>query len=477
MRYEGLIGPAYQSASPMADTERCLNLYLETTESPSAPSPACLLPTPGFEWLVTVPEGPIRCLVANIDGRCFFIAGYRLYEWDHATRTATARGTVASDSNPATMCWNGPNGGELFITSGDVGYILTLATNTLATVLASGATMGAFLSGRFLALDATTATFQISNLFDGLTWDPTQVVQRSAGADPWVAMTVVHNEIWLMGSETSEVWYDAGAFPFPFQPIPGAFIEWGIAAPFSANRDVAPLLWVGHNAQGARVVLQANGYTATRVSTHGIEAPLARYATVAHAESFVYQDQGHLFYVVTCPGETTWVYDVTERAWHERGHWHSATSTWEVLRVCCGAYDDETHLVGDRERGTLYRMSTELSTDVTGEGIRRLRQPPRISNGQTRFVVHSVWLVMDVGVGLSTGQGSDPQVMRRCSRDGGKTWGPERWVSMGKQGEYSTRVIWFACGQARNYGDEFSWTDPVPVRLVDGHIDLTMGTS
>lgn len=477
MNYPGLVGPSYQSASYMASNERLVNFYIEKNETPNAPNPYCLLPTPGFTTLVTVDEGPIRGEIANVNGRAFFVAGFRLYEWDGTT--ATARGTIASDTNPVTMCWNGPNGGELFITSGDVGYILTLATNVLTVVLASGATMGAFLDGFFLSLDAATATLRISDLFDGLTWDPTQVQQRTAGADPWTWMTVIHREIWLGGNQTTEVWYNAGTFPFPFQPIPGAFIEQGSAAPFSATRDVAPLIWLTQNAQGSREVRMVQGYAAVRISTHAVEHALDGYASadIAEARSWGYQEQGHTFYVLRIPNAMAWVYDVTEGAWGERPYWNSATSTEEPIRAATHMLAFGAHVVGDSSTGTLYRMGLDLFTDVDGAAIRRVRRPPRISLGQKRFSIVSVELVMDVGIGLITGQGSDPQVMRRASRDGGKTWGPEKWTSAGPIGSYSTRVFWQPCGQARNYQDEFVFSDPVPFRISGAEIEIREGIS
>jgi hypothetical protein len=467
----------------MADSERLINLMIEKNETPNAPSPYCLLPTPGFELLLQVSEGPIRGLVSQVDGRTFFVAGFVLYEaiLTAGVWSAVARGNVSSDANPATLCWNGPNGGELFITSGDVGYILTLATNLLTVVLASGATMGAFLDGYFLALDAATASLRISDLFDGLTWDPTQIVQRTAGADPWVAMTVIHREIWLMGNQTTEIWYDPGTFPFPFAPIPGAFIEQGIEAPFSATRAVGPLLWLASNAQGSCTVVMAEGYNATRVSTHAIEQTLQGYGEVHDAVSFTYQENGHTFYMLSLPtANATWTFDVTEGAWGERGYWNTVTSTYEAVRVFTHAFSEEIHMVGDRATGRIYRMALDLYRDVDEAAIRRLRQPPRISAGQKRITVQSVQLVMDVGIGVSgivTTPGFDPQVMRRCSRDGGKTFGPDKWVSAGKLGAYGTRVFWKPCGQARNYVDQFIFTDPVPFRIADAEIEFTVGVS
>lgn len=465
----------------MADAEDLINFFIEKNETPNAPDPYCLLPTPGFEELVSVAEGPIRGIVfCDVPERCYFAAGFRIYEWNGVT--AAPIGTVTSDDNPVTFSWNGANGDQLFITSGDVGYCLELSTNTLTTVLASGATMGAFLDGYFLALNAATATLQISDLLDGQTWDPTQIAQRTAGADPWTWMTVIRREIWLGGNRTTEVWSDVGAFPFPFAPIPGAFFEQGSAAPFSAIRDVSPLIWIAENAQGTRTVRMASGYDGARVSTSAIETAIQSYDTVDDATSFGFQMQGHVFYAVTFPSEdATWGFDSKEGAWFKWLYWNHATASWEALRVGTHAYGFGMHIVGDRATGTLYQMATDFYTDVDDEPIRRVRQPPRLSLDQSRFIVPKIELVMDVGVGEIGASTTDPDVnpvaMLQTSRDGGKTWGPERWASIGRQGEFGTRVFWPQCGQARNRVDRFVFSASVPIKITGAEIVIQQGTS
>lgn len=476
VRYPGFLGPSYLGRSYMADTERCVNFYLEKNETPNAPSPYCLLPTPGFTLIVEVAEGPIRA-AATAGTRTFFVAGFTLYELN-SDDTATARGVVQSDENPATICWNGAGGDQLFITSGDVGYCYELSTDTLTEVLASGAAMGSFLDGFFLSLDAATGTLRISDLLDGAVWDPTQIVQRTAGADPWVCMTVIHTQIWLMGPLTSEVWNNAGLSPFPFAPIPGAFLEQGIAAPFSAIRDVAPLLWLSQNAQGAKQFMLAEGYNGSRVSTHGIETQVSRYDDITDCVSMGFQLDGHTFFAATfADADRTWLYDSTEGAWTEWLYWNSATSEYEAIRVGSHVYANGRHLVGDRATGAIYEMRLDVYTDVDGVAIRRMRQPPRISaENQNRLTIHEITLVMDVGIGLLSGQGSDPQVMRRASRDGGRTWGPEKWESAGAIGRYNTRVKWQPCGGGmRNYVDQFIFSDPVPFKISNAEIDYSEG--
>ena len=74
------------------------------------------------------------------------------------------------------------------------------------------------------------------------------------------------------------------------------------------------------------------------------------------------------------------------------------------------------------------------------------------------------------GVGLSTGQGKDPQVMLRWSNDGGSTWSQEHWKSIGMQGKYKNRAIWRRLGMARDRIYEVSMTDPVKAVIVSANL-------
>lgn len=482
MKYPGFVGQCYQSTSWMADSEDTINLFLETSESKTAPTPDCLIGTPGFVSVTSSSEGPGRGSIA-IGSREYFVQGYRVYEWDGMTLTARAT-LSAADTRPATLSWNGPAGGQLFITSGDVGYILDLTTFVLTIVLASGASMGAYLDGYFLAIDAATGTLQISDLLDGLTWDPTQIATRSQAPDPWVALTVIHAEIWLLGSLTSEVWANAGTFPFPFEPIQGALLEQGIAAPFSLTRDVSPLVWVSANAQGARMVLMANGYAGQRISTYGIEQELNRYTTVADALSCSFQIAGHTFAALIFPtADTSWLYDFGERQWYKWRYWNTLTSAWEAVRVRTHVLTaDGLHLMQDRASGTIYRMGMDLYSDVDGSVILRERTPPRLSApDQVRFIVDEIQVIMDVGIGTIGTDDTDPDVnpnaMLSTSRDGGKVYGPERTAAIGKVGQYTTRVFWTNGGQARNRSDRFRFACRRPIRLVEALVKVRVGTS
>lgn len=59
------------------------------------------------------------------------------------------------------------------------------------------------------------------------------------------------------------------------------------------------------------------------------------------------------------------------------------------------------------------------------------------------------------------------QIMLRWSDDGGKTWSNTYFLSVGRLGEYSKRVIKRMLGRARKRVWEVSWTDAIPIRFND----------
>ena len=77
------------------------------------------------------------------------------------------------------------------------------------------------------------------------------------------------------------------------------------------------------------------------------------------------------------------------------------------------------------------------------------RTAPYLSAENQWLFLDRVELGLQSGVGLTTGQGSDPQVLLQISRDSGHTFG--QWVSapMGKMGEYLARAIWRRLGRVR----------------------------
>lgn len=477
MRLPNFIGGSYPAQSPTAALERTINFYPEMSETPGEKGRGKLYPTPGVtEFASATTDTPVRGLFYTHDERLFAVIGATLYECDSAG-TLTSRGTVAFTANdPAYITSNGDGGGELFISSSDTGYAYNLGTNTLTTEIASGSAMCAMLDGFILSLDAATSTWSISDLNDATTWDVLQAQQRSQAPDRWVSLVVAGSDVWLLGTETSEAWYNAGNSDFPFSPHPNGLVPYGCAAPHSARVAGDSVIWLAKSRHGQGEVVMSSGLSVRVISTHAMAWQFSQYEDITDAVAEVYQDQGHVFYVLTFPSaDATWVFDLTTGLWHERGTWETGAIAFTASRTLYHAFAFGKHLVGDRLAGKIYESSVTVYTDVDDLQIRRVRTFPVLSSEHARMFFTSFDLDLETGLGLASGQGSDPQVMLEASDDNGKTWTLYETRTAGAQGAYSTQVRWHRLGSSRNRVFRVSCTDPIPYRLVDAYINLRPG--
>ena len=483
--YPNFLGPSYIAQSPLADGEHTMNWYAEPAQVPGQSGPMALYPTPGVTTLVTAGDSPGRAMIAVKD-RTFCVIGRTFYEMS-STYVLTSRNPstpMVNDGKPATISWNGDGGGELFITSGNYGYLFTLSSNTFAQVrdpdVDGGTTMGTQLDGYFIALDTDTSTIYISDLLDGTTWDATQFQQRSIDSDPWVSLAVLNRQLWLLGSLTSEVWYDSGATPFPFEPHPSGLVLYGCAAPYSTVVTGDTLIWLAATRDGIGQVMQTSDFTPDIVSSFAVSTALAGYSTISDAIGDSYSEIGHTFYVLSFPtDETTWSFDVTPnmslsspQRWAQRGTWITEKNVYEAWHPCYSTYQNDELLILDRTSGAIYCLSHAVGTDVEGRVIRRVRRAPGLFQENQVIRVSAFELFLEPGLGTESGQGTDPQVALRVSGDGGKTFGNERLSGAGKIGEYGARTRWLRCGSGRRWMPEVVVTDPIPWKLLGAAVSL-----
>jgi len=487
MQFPGFCGKSYRSQSPFANIERTVNFYPEIQEVPSSKARIVLAPTPGLALFATAGNGPVRGSFEQ-NGRAFCVSGDKFYEV-FGNGTVTEIGTVGNDGLPATI---DSNGVQLFITSGGNGYIYTFATSAFTQIVAAGfpgASMGAFLDGYFIALKPDSRQINVSALYDGLTWNASESTVLSQSTDNIRSMIVDHRQLWLFGGQKTHVYENVGNPNFPFEPTlsPGSQVEHGIAAAFSLARLDNTVFFLGSDERGAGIVWRLEGYIPRRISDHGVEFAFQGYSRIDDAIAWTYQDKGHMFYVLYFPtADKTWVYDIAADAWHERT-WFGGTPNQEhAHRGRCHFFAFWHHLVGDRENGKIYRMSSDLLDD-DGQLIRRIRQAPHLSNEQKWIYYKMLQLDLQAGIGLDgiapptppapDPVGYNPKVILQYSDDSGNTWSPERAVSAGKLGEYRAQVQWYRLGRARDRVFRIIVTDPVHWTIIQAFLDFKLGIS
>jgi hypothetical protein len=481
MRVPNFVSGANEGPSRIVSADRCINLFPESIPEGNKAGGA-LWPAPGVTTHATMSVPPGRGISFQA-GRLFAVGGNTLYEVT-ADGAITTLGTMNLSAQPVTMDALSDES-ELFIVSGTRGYILTLATDTLTSVV-NNVTQGGQVDGFFVALDGNSSTLKISESLDGTTWDAGQIAQRSAAADPWIAMLVARREIYLFGERTGEVWYNSGRSPFPFVPRGGAFFEIGIASASSLARFGTTMAWLGRDQHGIGAVYWMNGYSPNEISTPEVRWQIQQINELyglADAVGWSYQREKHQFYVLSFPAaQQTWVYDSLTNKWHQRGLWSPDDNKFLAERYQFHTEAFGKNFVCDRDTGAIYSLSSTVYTDVNGDGIRRVRRfrQPNDENKKQRFYVAE--LECERGVGLTAGPdgdpevvGSNPEVVLRYSNDGGQTWGADRSRRVGKKGAYATRVRWNKCGSARDRVWELWSTDPVATRWFDFYVTAAPG--
>lgn len=474
--YPGFCGPSYVAQSSLTDCEDCINFLVESNKAPHAQSPFSLLPTPGVSLLSLGPSVGSRGGLA-INGQALIVYGPSVYSINHDF-SWTFIGTVAVNANPATVSYNGVQG-QWWITSGSNGYLWVPGTSTFSQVanMTGNADMGGYLDGFFLALNRSTGQMFVSKAGDGSTWDLTQFWQRSAFPDPYTAFIVTPaGQIVLFGDQNGEIWGDFGTSPIPFGLIGGAKFPQGIHAQYSARNVGATTMWLAQNAEGQRTVQQLRGYTPYQVSTPPLEWALRQYANAKDAEILSYDLEGHLHAVLNCPSAgRSWGYDLTEQMWHRRGTWNAPIADFDVWHAQTHLMFNGKHLVTDRFTNGLYELSTDLLLDFAGGPLRRVRIPPALPTKREMVYRSRLEIYGEMGLASLSGQGALPAVMLRSSKNGGKTWGPQRVRNFGVTGDYRHSCMFGTLPAARMPADEISMSDPAPWRITDAFITLDQG--
>lgn len=472
-----ILGSAYVARSVNAADSRMVNLFPEIIPE-GGQTPAFLNRAPGLKFLQSIGTGPIRGLWAHqTNGSDFYVAsGQEFYKVDGLTATPQLLGTISGTGQVSIA----DNGTQLFIACNPKSYIYNEVTNQFAEITDpdfTGAVTVAYLDGYFVYNEPNSQKVWVTQLLDGTQVDPLAFASAEGSPDGLVAINVDHREAWLFGTDSIEVWYDAGLPDFPLTRIQGAFNEIGCAAAFSVAKLDNGLFWLGQDARGHGIVYRSQGYTGVRISTHAIEWQIQQYGNMSDAVGYTYQQDGHAFYVLNFPvANATWVYDVATQGWHERAGFLNGEFTRN--RGNCQCNFQGNIIVGDFENGNIYQLDLMqyADHDQPQKWLRSWRALPTGQNNLKRTSQHTLQLTCETGVGLNTGQGYDPQVMLRWSDDGGHTWSNEHWASIGKIGEYGFRAIWRRLGMTLKLRDrvyEVSGTDPVKIDIVGAELIIS----
>lgn len=252
----------------------------------------------------------------------------------------------------------------------------------------------------------------------------------------------------------------------PFTSPDNAAGNVGIKAPNSLAMLGNTVLWLANSDIGDNGVFMIKDTELTRISTQDIERELTQLANLETGYASIWQEHQHVFYSLTFEdAKKTYVYDVTENAWHYRASYDNKN------HLTYWRYNHATYAYSKIYVGTtnaLAYMDENKYTEHDGRVIYKMRRGSVLTSNDQPFYIDSAEIICNNGQ-LSFDNHYDniemnPRISIRYSWDGA-TFSDYEDYYMGKLGRYDYSTVIWQLGMGSYFTLEVSTTEPIPFAI------------
>jgi len=476
-----LTSGAYEARGVIANAQQCINLVPEPNPK-DAPFPMSHYPAPGLTLLQDFSpsySGFVRGLYVASNNQPFAAIGQSIVRILGGGQAPILQGTLPTNSGyPVSMC---DNGTTLVIVDGTAGgWQVPLAGSGTANGMTDiidpafyGSTAVDFIDTFLVFNWIGTPTFYTTTSNAVEPFNPDYFAEKIGWNDYLVAARCLHDNIWLLGSQTTEIWFNSGGDPslpagsFPFQRMPNSILQQGCVAPYSPIIADNAIYWLSQDRWGRNMLMRGEGYAAKRVSNFAVENEWSAYQVVSDCLGMVFQYGGHetigLYFQ---NAKTWWVYDASTGQFHKRTY-NGVTEPWIAYCTAFWGYEPGVGeaaalLVGSRLGPQVFQLDRYNYTD-DGIPITRQRSWPHAVNDGKRQLYTRFSAAFD-GSALSP-----DSVGLDWSDDGGHTFGASvpQTVNNATNGQYQ----WRRLGYARDRVFRLTWSGQGETTLLGAWVD------
>ena len=469
-----LVGPAYTQPSVDANAQECINWY-PIIDQVTPRTNLFLYPRPGLTVAADLGTNKPIQMLATDNTDIYAVSNATLFKLtpsgDYTTFSVSTIGST-SLSATETIYYAFNSGNQLCFADSQYGYVYNTSTGVLAqldTTLFSGAANMTYMDGYIFYVIPNSNQVASSPIDNATDFNPLDVTTFNAKSDLVLAVYGNRRDLWVVGNNSAEIWYNAGNDNFPFSRRDSVQVDRGTASGDTVIGIDNTLAWLDSLGQ----VIIIDGYSPKVISTEPMHAAIRKYASISDATACSYQENGQWFAEFTFPsGEATWVYSMQTNLWHKRAYWDSANAQFIRNKLKYTVLINNNVFGSGYDNSIVYFVDDENYTDNSNPIIRT--RTSSHSNVQfTKLRMHSLELKTEGGIGLNTGQGSTPQICLQVSKDGGHTWGNEKWRNLGEMGNFKKRVKWNRLGSARTFTFKLTISDPIKCVLLDASAEVT----
>ena len=458
-----ITGPSYESRSKPLSSQKTQNFYHQIVDA--GKETYVLHSFPGL-LNITSATGNDRG-GWRMAGTGYRVSGQTLYSFDSAG-VHTSLGSIEG----STRCVFATDGTNLVIVANTKVYVYDGATVTeVVDSNIVGATAVTYLNNQMIYTNNNL--FVVATVGDPTTANGLDQAAAESQPDSLVRAYAFQQTLYMVGSESTEPFWNTGEGNPPFERIDGQIFEVGTSALHSVAHTDEALYWLGDD----KAVYQVSGGIKKRISTTAISHAIDSYSKVDDAYAYTFTMEGMNFYAITFPtADKTWCLNESL----SNGGWFELSSG-----LSSGKYQASTILktydanyAFDADNGNLYKLGINPYTN-NGDAIKRIRVTSSV-NGDllkkkgARIQISKLRLIMETGVGAITGQGENPKIQFEISFDGGKSWAPQDWMEVGRLGEFDLLAELDTLESGYDMIFRMTTTDPVPFELYSASVDIRL---
>lgn len=413
-----IVGASYEHRSRSLSAQECVNMIPE------------ILPSGKAQKACTSWPGSVSFSTGYGNDRGMHVFRNELYKVNDQTLykidsvgTQTSLGVISGTA----MCSFANDGNVMRIATGSKDYLVSNAgvvSEITDPDLNPGNTV-TYINQQMINDSAGTGQFQVSDVGVPGSISGSNFATAESAPDNTLAVHAFNEYVYLFGEYTIESWYNSGVGSPPFDRIQGGTMNVGTSSPYSIATSSDFMYFIGHDRQAYRV-------SATQlqpITPPAIAAAFEDFDVVSDARGFIVNTEGQVFYILNFITEQkTFAYSETSNAWFELST--GADQGNYVGTSYAECYGKKLVASGG---SVLYLDGSTYADNAVTRIIKRVSAPITLNTGK-RFEFSSFILKMETGVGLISGQGSDPQVMFEISKDGGKSFTNPRTVKIGRLG-------------------------------------------
>jgi len=418
-----LTGGAYETRSLIGSAQRSVNFVVEQIPAQQGePIQFIHFPRPGLTLEAFGPNATFgwRCLYTSSQGDLWGVNGNQVF-WIEESGTVNLVGTLtpltlddtAPRYDPVSMA---DNGSALLIVDGSsTGWHANVITHDEFTPFSAATSplLSGFLGGTraeysdtFFILNSPGTFIFYTSGSEAITFNPLDFASKVAKPDPIQICVIVQRVLWLIGTQSIEIWINSGGSgsgalvnnTFPYEALPTAQFDIGCVAPYSLARGTNEIFFLSLNQWGKGQVLKGMGQNITEISTYYICHEISTYSRIDDAIGMIFQQAGHLQYFLTFPtADVTWVYDLSNQQWHQE-MWQDENGKEHRHRANCISAAYGKVYAGDWANSNLYSLDQNNHTD-NGQEIVCIRAFPHQIDvqGNARINFKSLIARMQVG--------------------------------------------------------------------------------